>query len=324
MVQDVFEVSKAASGQLPVHLERLDFAKLLRQTLADLEGPISQSGLTFRMELPEIPVMITADGRRLYRVFQNLIDNALKYALAGSRVYLSLKTEAGRAEASLRNTSREELPTGVDLTARFVRGDASRTDGGSGLGLSIASSFTEACGGDFHVETLADLFTAVVSFPWRRSPEPSKQKPRPFGRGFAVGPGPDGLLSAGPPLSLAQINEIVRHLLGEQAARQGGLLRRVAGGPYLYQQGAGGGVLVIAGIPQQDRPHQGGIALQDIVLKGHRQFQILHPVLMSQAAAVAAHHQSHLGGGAHPVDLRDHLVLIALPRRRWRPGGHPG
>lgn len=170
MVQDVFEVSKAASGQLPVHLERLDFAKLLRQTLADLEGPISQSGLTFRMELPEIPVMITADGRRLYRVFQNLIDNALKYALAGSRVYLSLKTEAGRAEASLRNTSREELPTGVDLTARFVRGDASRTDGGSGLGLSIASSFTEACGGDFHVETLADLFTAVVSFPLAEEP----------------------------------------------------------------------------------------------------------------------------------------------------------
>ena len=165
MVQDGFEVSKAASGQLPVHLERLDFAKLLRQTLADLEGPISRSGLTFRVELPETPVMITADGRRLYRVFQNLIDNALKYALAGGRVYLSLKTGAGRAEASLRNTSREELPDGVDLTARFVRGDASRTDGGSGLGLSIASSFTEACGGDFHVETLADLFTAVVSFP---------------------------------------------------------------------------------------------------------------------------------------------------------------
>ena len=165
MVQDVFEVSKAASGQLPVQPERLDFAKLLRQTLADLEGPISKSGLTFRVDLPEAPVMITADGRRLYRVFQNLIDNALKYALEGSRVYLTLKVADGRAEANLRNTSREELPDGVDLTARFVRGDASRTDGGSGLGLSIASSFTEACGGDFHVETLADLFTAVVSFP---------------------------------------------------------------------------------------------------------------------------------------------------------------
>ena len=165
MVQDVFEVSKAASGQLPVHLERLDFAKLLRQTLADLEVPIARSGLIFKVDLPEQTVMITADGRRLYRVFQNLIDNALKYALTGSRVYLSLKTGEGRAEASLRNTSREELPDGVDLTARFVRGDASRTDGGSGLGLSIASSFTEACGGAFRVETVADLFTAVVSFP---------------------------------------------------------------------------------------------------------------------------------------------------------------
>ena len=165
MVQDVFEVSKAASGQLPVHLEQLDFAKLLRQTLADLEVPIARSGLIFKVDLPEQAVMITADGRRLYRVFQNLIDNALKYALTGSRVYLSLKTGEGRAEASLRNTSREELPDGVDLTARFVRGDASRTDGGSGLGLSIASSFTEACGGAFRVETVADLFTAVVSFP---------------------------------------------------------------------------------------------------------------------------------------------------------------
>ena len=165
MVQDVFEVSKAASGQLPVQLERLDFAKLLRQTLADLEGPISQSSLTFKVDLPEQAVMITADGRRLYRVFQNLIDNALKYALEGSRIYLTLKTAEGRAVASLRNTSREELPDGVDLTARFVRGDASRTDGGSGLGLSIASSFTEACGGSFRVETVADLFTAVVSFP---------------------------------------------------------------------------------------------------------------------------------------------------------------
>ena len=165
MVRDVFEVSKAATGNLSVDIKPIDFAKLLRQTLADMGEAIEESGLALRPRLPESPVWIAADGDRLYRVFQNLIDNALKYALAGSRVYLSLKTEVGRAEASLRNTSREELPTGVDLTARFVRGDASRTDGGSGLGLSIASSFTEACGGDFHVETLADLFTAVVSFP---------------------------------------------------------------------------------------------------------------------------------------------------------------
>ena len=165
MVEDVFEVSKAAADQLPVHLERLDLNKLLRQTLADMDGPIRGSALTFKVDLPEQAVTITADGRRLYRVFQNLIDNALRYALEGSRVYLSLKTAEGTAEASIRNTSRTELAEGVDFTARFVRGDASRTDGGSGLGLSIARSFTEACGGSFRVETVADLFTAVVTFP---------------------------------------------------------------------------------------------------------------------------------------------------------------
>ena len=171
MVQDVFEVSKAAADQLPVTLERLDLGKLLRQTLADQDGPIQKSGLTFTVDLPPEPLMIDADGKRLYRVFQNLLDNALRYALPGSRVYLTLKTAeraaetAGLAQVSIRNTSRNELPEGVDFTARFVRGDGSRTDGGSGLGLSIASSFTEACGGTFQVETVADLFTAVVTFP---------------------------------------------------------------------------------------------------------------------------------------------------------------
>ncbi len=165
MVQDVFDISKAAASQLPVQLERLDLAKLLRQTLADMDDPIRASQLAFKLDLPETPVMIVADGRRLYRVFQNLIQNALQYALEGSRVYLTLRTGAGKAEASVRNTSRDELPEGVDFTARFVRGDTSRTDGGSGLGLSIASSFTEACGGEFRAETVADLFTAIVTFP---------------------------------------------------------------------------------------------------------------------------------------------------------------
>lgn len=165
MVQDVFEVSKAASGQLPVDLERLDLAKLLRQTLADMADPIEKSGLTLRMDLPEGEVPIVADGKRLYRVFQNLIQNALQYSLPGSRIYLTLKAEEGQAEARLRNTSRQELPAGVDFTARFVRGDESRTDGGSGLGLSIARSFTEACGGTLTVETVADLFTVHVAFP---------------------------------------------------------------------------------------------------------------------------------------------------------------
>ena len=165
MVQDVFEVSKAASGDLPVKLEELDFAKLLRQTLADMSERIAGSPVTVKAELPEDAVMIVADGQRMYRVFQNLIGNALQYSLEGSRVYIALRTENGRAVAAVRNTSRDEIPDGVDFTARFVRGDESRTDGGSGLGLSIASSFTEACGGEFSIAPVADLFTATVSFP---------------------------------------------------------------------------------------------------------------------------------------------------------------
>ena len=165
MVQDVFEVSKATSGQLPVTLERLDYARLLRQTLADMAQAIEDSGLTLRTSLPESEVPITADSDRLYRVFQNLIGNALKYSLPGSRVYLALTAADGTASASVKNTSAAELRPGVDYTARFVRGDESRSDGGSGLGLSIAESFTRACGGELTVTTDADLFTVAVTFP---------------------------------------------------------------------------------------------------------------------------------------------------------------
>ena len=92
-------------------------------------------------------------------------SNALKYSLPGSRVYLALALDGGDAVASIKNTSATELKPGTDYTARFVRGDESRSDGGSGLGLSIAESFTRACGGALTVTTEADLFTAVVSFP---------------------------------------------------------------------------------------------------------------------------------------------------------------
>ena len=165
MVRDVFEVSKAAAGNLPVALVPLDYGKLLRQTLADMSEDIEGSAAALRPRLPEEPVWIQADGDRLYRVFQNLIGNALKYALEGSRIYLDLTVEEGTATAVVRNISRDELPQGVDLTERFVRGDASRTDGGSGLGLSIARTFTEACGGRFSLQTEADLFTVRVAFP---------------------------------------------------------------------------------------------------------------------------------------------------------------
>ena len=93
MVQDVFSVSKAASGQLAVEMEEIDFGKLLRQTLADMDGEIQKSPYKFKIDIPKEAVMVYADGDRMYRVFQNLIGNALKYSLEGSRIYISLKTE---------------------------------------------------------------------------------------------------------------------------------------------------------------------------------------------------------------------------------------
>ena len=164
MVQDVFAVSKAASGQLQVEYKELDLGKLLHQTLADMEEAIQNAPVTIKTEIPKEPVLVKSDGGRIYRVFQNLIGNALKYSLEGSRVYISLEKEGNLAVASVKNTSSQELNQQKDFTERFVRGDLSRTDGGSGLGLSIAKSFTEACGGTFRLEMIADLFVVTVSF----------------------------------------------------------------------------------------------------------------------------------------------------------------
>ncbi len=164
MVQDIFEVSKAVSGNLPVNMENLDLGKLLRQTIADMEGQMEKSLVNVKMRLPENAVVIYADGERIYRVFQNLIQNALNYSLEGSRVYITLQEDGEMAIACVKSISKEEIPSGMDFTERFTRGDKSRSDGGSGLGLSIAKSFTEACGGHFKIETVADLFIVTVSF----------------------------------------------------------------------------------------------------------------------------------------------------------------
>ena len=130
-----------------------------------MEEQIEESSVTVKAQIPADAVMIHADGSRLYRVFQNLLQNALKYSLNGSRVFITLKTDSKSAKTTVKNISQDEIPSEIDFTERFVRGDESRTDGGSGLGLSIARSFTEACGGVFGIEVVADLFVATVDFP---------------------------------------------------------------------------------------------------------------------------------------------------------------
>lgn len=165
LIQDLFDLSKATSGELHLEMERLDYAKLLRQTLADLSEEINKTGISFRITIPEEPVMIRSDGKQLYRVFENLVSNALKYSLAGSRVYVTLTVENGIACACIQNTANYEMDfVGSEVLERFVRGDKARSTEGSGLGLSIAQSFTASCGGRFEVVVDGDQFKVLVSF----------------------------------------------------------------------------------------------------------------------------------------------------------------
>lgn len=166
MVQDVFDLSKATSGNLSVEKTVIDMAKLIKQTLADMDEKIQESNLIFKLNISKEPLPIEADGEKLYRVFQNLFVNALQYSLEHSRVHVQLTEENGFAVARVKNTSRLELDFNTtEIVERFVRADSSRTTEGSGLGLSIVQSFAEACGGEFTIETDADMFIACIRFP---------------------------------------------------------------------------------------------------------------------------------------------------------------
>lgn len=165
LIQDLFELSKATSNNIALDMEKIDLARLVRQVLADMEDPIAGSGLTFRVNVPDEPVFITSDGSKLYRVLQNLISNALKYSIQGSRVYIDLVLDSGEAVVTIKNTANYEMDFDEEeIMQRFARGDRSRSTEGSGLGLSIAKSFTEACGGRFSIKIDGDLFKVVLRF----------------------------------------------------------------------------------------------------------------------------------------------------------------
>ena len=180
MLQDIFDVSKAATGNITLMPEYIGLDKLLRQTLGDMDGVMNDSELTWRVQIPQEDFPVYADGQRMYRVFQNLIKNAAQYALEGSRVYVELQKQGQNAVVTIQNISKYELTMdGDSLTARFVRGDDSRSTSGSGLGLSIAKSFTEACGGTFRVTVKGDLFTATITLPLKEPPKEPEKEPLP-------------------------------------------------------------------------------------------------------------------------------------------------
>lgn len=166
IVSDLFDLSKSVSGNIPMELDILDLKTLMEQTLADMKEPIEGSGHAIKVNLGNDPVNIFSDGKKLYRVFQNVIDNALKYSLAGSRIFIDLKPSRDKVAVTVKNTAGYEMNfTEEDVLQRFTRGDESRTGEGSGLGLSIAESFTQSCGGTFKLLIDGDQFKVTVEFP---------------------------------------------------------------------------------------------------------------------------------------------------------------
>lgn len=165
IIADLFVLSKTTSGNVELELEKLDIKKLMEQTLADMSDSIEASGKTIKQSLPETPVMIYADGKKLYRVFQNIIDNALKYSMDKTRIFVTLKQVNDKAVAEVKNVSAYEIDFLEDeIVERFTRGDKTRGTEGSGLGLSIARSFTEACGGMLRVVVDGDQFKVAIEF----------------------------------------------------------------------------------------------------------------------------------------------------------------
>jgi signal transduction histidine kinase len=165
LTEDLVEASKASSGNLKLDMRRLDLVEMIWQTNGEFEEKYEERHLELVTSLPSGSLMIEADGRHLWRVLENLYNNAFKYAMENSRVYTEVTSEDGMVWFTIKNVSEHPLNISPDeLTERFVRGDVSRTTEGSGLGLSIAQSLTKLQGGTFEVVIDGDLFKARVGF----------------------------------------------------------------------------------------------------------------------------------------------------------------
>lgn len=165
LTDDLVEASKASSGALPVTIEDCDLSVMLDQTAGEYGEKLTEKGLTLVVRKGEGSVPVRADVRHTQRIFDNLMGNILKYALPGTRVYLELTEGESGPAVIFRNTSRNELELSAEeLTERFVRGDASRSSEGSGLGLSIARSLAELQGGSLAVTVDGDLFKVTLDF----------------------------------------------------------------------------------------------------------------------------------------------------------------
>lgn len=165
LIEDLFEVSKATSGDTKLNLVNIDIVELMRQTQIELDDKIRNSNLNLRNNFPENKVVLELDSQKTFRIFENLLINVIKYAMEGSRVYIDIIDGEEAAKITIKNISAEEISfNAFDIVERFERGDKSRNTEGSGLGLAIAKSFVEVQGGTFNIEIDGDLFKVIITF----------------------------------------------------------------------------------------------------------------------------------------------------------------
>ena len=166
LIVDLMDMSKASTGNMKMELAPMDAVEAVNQALGEFSDKLALAGLHPLFRCSHETVMINADGRLLWRVLSNLLGNAVKYAMPGTRMYVDLMTAQGNAVLSIKNISRDELNVDAeDLLERFVRGDTSRNTEGSGLGLNIAKSLVELQGGQMHLTVDGDLFKVTIVMP---------------------------------------------------------------------------------------------------------------------------------------------------------------
>ena len=165
LIEDLMDLSKASTGNIQVNITKLDAAEAVQQALGEFADKLESASLTPVFRYPDGEVLVMADGRLMWRVISNLLTNAVKYAMPGTRLYLDLQQHDKTVQLSMKNVSREELKTSAEeLLERFVQGDESRNAEGSGLGLNIAKSLMEIQNGHLHVALDGDLFKVTLTF----------------------------------------------------------------------------------------------------------------------------------------------------------------
>ena len=165
LTEDVVEASKASTGNITLEMTDLNFVELVHQVIGEFEEKFEERNLTMVVHFDEEEAIICADGRRLWRVLENVFGNASKYAMENTRVYVDVKVDRPNVQLSLKNISAQPLNISADeLTERFIRGDVSRNTEGSGLGLSIAKDLVRLQGGEFKLYLDGDLFKVTIEF----------------------------------------------------------------------------------------------------------------------------------------------------------------